>query len=122
MQLRAREFAKQNNVQLSWCYARDRPLHPGDRELAPEALHAKLIAWLRRHDQETSHISSILPLAVGMPIRLTGKVDRDRQMYRGRRGFIFDWTLAADCIPEEIGGEWLLSKLPPVIYHRRSAG
>eukprot|EP00959_Pyramimonas_sp_CCMP1952_P085534 1789493-Pyramimonas_sp.AAC.1 len=36
--LRAREFAKQKNVQLSWCYARDAPLHPGDRDLPKEKL------------------------------------------------------------------------------------
>ena len=116
LQLRAREFAKQNNVQLTWCYARDVPLHPEDRELPPDALQTKLTAWLNRHDQETSHISSILPLAVGMPIRLTENVDRDRQMYRGRRGSIYGWTLRADCIPEEMGGEWLLPSLPLVIY------
>ena len=78
LQLRAREFAKKNQVQLSWCYARDVPLHPAVRELAPDALQTKLISWLRRHDQETGHITSILPLAVGMPIRLTENVDRER--------------------------------------------
>ena len=117
MQLRAREFAKENNVQLCWCYARDVPLHPGDRDLPLEALQAKLTKWLSRHDQETSHLTSILPLAVGMPIRLTENVDRERQMYRGRRGIIYGWTLATDCVPEEIdGGEFLLPKLPLLIY------
>ena len=116
LQLRAREYAKQHNVQLSWCYARDVPLHPEDRDLPADALQAKLTAWLKRHDQETSHISSILPLAVGMPIRLTENVDRDRQMYRGRRGTIHGWTMRADCVPEEVGGEYLLPSLPLVIY------
>ena len=78
--VRAREFCKQSNVQLSWCYAKDIPLHPGDRELKAEALQNKLLAWLRRHDQETSHLPSIYPLAVGMPIRLTENVDRNRQL------------------------------------------
>ena len=31
--LRAREFAKHNNIQLSWCYAKEVPLHPDDRNL-----------------------------------------------------------------------------------------
>ena len=84
--LRAREYAKQNNVQLSWCYARDVPLHPGDRDLPHDKLDAKLFSWLRRHDQETCHLPSIYPLAKGMPIRLTDNVDRDRQLYRGRKG------------------------------------
>ena len=63
--LRAKEFAKQQNVQLSWCYARDVPLHPGDRDLPLEALNVKRFGWLRRHDQETSHIPSIYLLAKG---------------------------------------------------------
>ena len=79
--LLAREFAKENNVQLCWCYARDVSLQSGDRDLPLEALQVKLTAWLSRHDQETSHLTSILPLAVGMPIRLTENVDRERQMY-----------------------------------------
>ena len=116
IQLRAREFAKQQNVQLSWCYARDVPLHPGDRELKYEALQAKLAAWLRRHDQETSHLASLIPLARSMPIRLTDNVDRELQLYRGRRGRIYGWTLSPQCIPEEVDGEFLLSHLPLVIY------
>ena len=90
--LRAREFAKQNNVQLTWAYAKDVPLHPEDRELKQEALLEKLFAWLRRHDQETSHLASIYALAVGLPIRLTENVDRSRELYRGRKGFIF-WRM-----------------------------
>ena len=117
-QLRAREFAKQNNVQLSWCYAKDVPLHPGDRELKAECLQEKLFSWLRRHDQETCHLPSILPLAVGMPVRLLESVDREKQLYRGRRGFIYGWTLARNCIPVDVDGEFLLDHLPTVIYIR----
>ena len=114
--LRAREIAKQSNVQLSWCYAKDVPLFPGDRELPADALQNKLFAWLRRHDQETSHLASIYPLAVGLPIRLTENVDRDKKLYKGRKGMIHGWTMAPGCIPEEVDGEFLLSHLPLVIY------
>ena len=114
--LRAKEFAKQQNVQLSWCYARDVPLHPGDRDLPLEALNEKRFGWLRRHDQETSHIPSIYPLAKGMPIRLTENVDRSRQLYRGRKGIIHGWVLPPDCGSEEIEGEFVLDTLPLVIY------
>ena len=116
IQLRAREFAKQNNVQLSWCYAKDVPLHQGDRDLNAEALPEKRFSWQRRHAQETCHLTSILPLAVGMPIRLTESVDRERQMYRGRRGFIYGWTMANNCIPVDVDGGFLLGHLPNVIY------
>jgi hypothetical protein len=53
-----------------------------------------------------------------MPVRLTDTVDRKRLMYRGRRGFIYGWTLHPACIPEEMDGEWLLDRLPLVIYVR----
>ena len=115
-QLRAREFAKQNNVQLTWCYAKDVPLHSGGREMKADALQEKLFSWLRRHDQETCHLPSILPLAKDMPIRLTESVDREKQLYRGRRGFIYGWTLARNCIPVDVDGEFLLDHLPVVIY------
>jgi hypothetical protein len=51
-----------------------------------------------------------------MPVRLTDTVDRKRQMYRGRRGLIYGWTLHPACIPEDVDGEWLLDRLPLVIY------
>ena len=114
--LRAREFAKQNNVQMTWCYARDIPLHPGDRELQADALDEKRFAWLRRHDQETAHIPSVYPLAVGMPIRLTESVDRSRQLYKGRKGVIHGWTLHPDCKTEEFEGELIVDRLPVVVY------
>ena len=114
--LRARQFAKQNNVQLSWCYAQDVPLHHEDRELPPKRLQEKLFSWLRRHDQETGHIPSIYPLAVGMPIRLTENIDRDRQLYRGRKSTIHGWTMPPGCIPEEIDDEFILHELPLVVY------
>ena len=114
--LRAREYAKQRDVQLSWAYARDVPCLPEDRELAEEKLEAKLFAWLQKHDQQTGHLPSIYPLAVGMPVRLTDSVDRSRQLYRGRKGVIHGWTLAPRCIPHEIQGEFVLDALPLEVY------
>ena len=114
--LRAREYAKQRDVQLSWAYARDVPCLPEDRELPEEKLEAKLFAWLQKHDQQTGHLPSIYPLAVGMPVRLTDSVDRSRQLYRGRKGVIHGWTLAPRCIPTEIQGEFVLDTLPLVVY------
>ena len=114
--LRAREFAKTRNIQLTCCYARDIPMHPSDRELKPEALNEKRLSWLQRHDQDTGNITSLLPLAVGMPIRLTDNVDRNRQLYRGRRGFLHAWTLHPESTTLETNGEMLIDRLPLVIY------
>lgn len=101
---------------LSWGYAKDVPLHPGDRDLSAEKLTSKFTSWLSRHDQETCHLPGLLGLAFGMPMRLTDTVDRTRQLYRGRRGFIHGWTLHPGCIPEDVDGERLLDRLPLVIY------
>ena len=49
---------------------------------------------------------------------LTDNVDRDRQLYRGRRRFVFGWTLNPACIPVETEGEFLIDHLPLVIYVR----
>ena len=114
--LRAREYAKQQNIQLAWCHATDVPLHPDDCSLPPDRLEAKLLTWLRRHDQDTAHLPSIYPLAVGMPVRLTDNIDRVRQLFRGRKGSIYGWTLAHGCIPEEVDDELILDALPLAVY------
>ncbi len=114
--LRAREFAKQQNFELYWCYARDVPLHAGDRELNRQALEQKLYSWLRRHDQQTGHLPSIIPLVKDLPVRLTESVDREKQLYRGRRGVIYGWTLDPRSLPVEIDDEYMLDRLPLVIY------
>ena len=51
-----------------------------------------------------------------MPIRLTENIDRNRQLYRGRKGRIHGWTMAPGCIPEEIDDEFILHELPLVVY------
>lgn len=117
IQIRAREFAKQNKLHLSWCYAKDTPLHPGDCDLPTEALDAKRERWLTRHDQDTCNITSLLPLVVGMPLRLTDSIDRDKQLYRGRRVTLYGWTLHPECVSEALQeGESILNRLPLVIY------
>ena len=73
MHLRAREFAKTHKRQLSWAIARDVPLFSEDRALPAEQLRTKLCNWLLNHDQKTGHITSIMPLCMGLPVRLTEK-------------------------------------------------
>ena len=117
-QLRAREFGKSQNLQVTWTYAKDVPLHRDDRELSTEALHRKLLMWLERHDQDTNHLASVLPLIVGLPIRLTDRIDnrRDLMLYRGRRGRIYGWTPHPESTVEEVEGDLLMDRLPLVIY------
>ncbi len=117
IQLRAREFARQWNSQLLWCHAVDVPLHPGDRDLPDDAMQRKLASWLCRHDQDTSHLSSLLPLIKNLPVRITDSIDRDLQLYKGRRGKIYGWTLHPETLFTDLeNGESLLDRLPLVIY------
>ena len=51
-----------------------------------------------------------------MPFRLSESVDRERQLYRGRRGTIYGWTMSHGTIPQEINGEFVLDHLPTIIY------
>ena len=116
LQLRAREFARKSNSQLLWCHAVDIPMHPGDRDLPEAALRSKLAAWLSRHDQETSHLTSIFPLVKDLPVRITVSIDRDLQLYKGRRGRIYVWTLHPETLFTDLeNGESLLDRLPLVI-------
>ena len=114
--LRAREFARLRNLQISWTYAIDTPLHPEDLDLATDKLNAKRLTWLRRHDQETSNLVSLLPLVVGLPVRLTDTVDRDLGLYRHRRGTIYGWTLDERCVSVDVDGDLLLDVMPTVVY------
>ena len=51
-----------------------------------------------------------------MPVRLTESVDREKQLYRGRRGTIYGWTMKPGTLAHEVNGEFLLDVLPCVIY------
>ena len=88
MHLRAREFARVHRQKLSWIIARDVPLFSEDRALEPPKLRAKLCKWLLNHDQKTKHITSIMPLVKGLPVRLTESIERQRGLFRNRCGSV----------------------------------
>ena len=116
---RARAFAAAAGHPIVWTLAQDIPLFRDDRDLAeknPEALQNKRIGWLKRHDQDTQHLSSILPLVPGMPVRLTESIDRPHRLYRGRRGIIFGWLPHKEESQTLVDGEIILSHLPEIIY------
>ena len=116
--LRAEEFAKAHGRTIHWMVARDVPLFHEDRSLPLEELNKKLAKWLQRHDQDTAHISSVLPLVEGLPVRLTETVDRKRRLYKTRRGFIDRWVQHPHEAQEPIENGILLTHMPPVIYVR----
>ena len=70
-QLRARHYAQRTRRILLWVVAEDTPLHKDHTTCTVEALQAKKIQWLLRHDQETGGIVGLRPLVKGMPLRVT---------------------------------------------------
>lgn len=114
--MRARQFARANGLRLFWTYARDVPLHRDDRDLPADQLHEKRCRWLGRHDQDTCHLASQVPLAKGLPVRLTDSIDRDLGLWRGRRGVVAGWLPHPDEEWEIVDGEILLSHMPLAIY------
>ena len=101
---RAQQFAATKSLKLCWCIARDIPLHHEDRALDADQLHNKRLQWLLRHDQDTAHITSMLPLAVGLPMRLTESIDRKRRLLRGRCGKVVGWALHPNEDPLDVDG------------------
>jgi hypothetical protein len=109
--LRAREYAKKKEFQLSWCVARDVPLCRHDRDLDEEQLHTKRCIWLGRHDQDTAHLTSLLPLVQGLPLRLTETVNRNLRLYRGRREVV-DFSVGHHT-PKMCAPKWMVNGFPP---------
>ena len=87
-----------------------------DADLNSEAYDAKRRSWLKKHDQHTAHIPSMYALAVGMPIRLTDTVDKERRLFKGTPGKIFGWTQDPEADVEEVDGEYVANRLPLVVY------
>ena len=94
----------------------DRPLAAADLQLDEPSLRQKRLRWLNRHDQETSHLASLLPLVVGLPVRLTEKVDKKLRLFKGKRGHISSWTLAEGTVVTACNSGFVLSKQPLGIY------
>ena len=81
---------------LLWVQAHDTPLHRDDLSLPPEQLDVKRKRWLGFHDQKTAGILGLMPLAKGLPVRLTDTIDHELQLYKQRRGTIVGWTYHAE--------------------------
>ena len=115
--LRAREYARANDLPLHWFYAQDVPQHREDRELPEEELRKKRFRWLENHDQKTKHLCSVCPLAKGLPMKLLDNIDRKRHLFRGRKCFVRDWVPHPEAeIGHNDSGDIVYSKMPTVIY------
>ena len=53
---------------------------------------------------------------VGLPVRLTEKVDKKLRLFKGKRGHISSWTLAEGTVVTACNSGFVLSKQPLGIY------
>ena len=74
--------------------------------------------WLRRHDKDCSDLYGVLPLAQGMPVRLTDHYDRNRKtlLLRGRIGYVKSWVLDEREDSEYEDGARYLRYPPKVVF------
>ena len=118
LQLRAVEYAKAHGRGLNWIVAQDYPLAAEDQHLTQDQLAARKQVWLGWHDQKTGGIMGLLPLVLGLPVRVTQTVDRDRHIFKNSRGASVGWVLHAEERSTFDGSSYerVLSHQPLCIY------
>lgn len=114
--LRAKAFAISRKECLTWSFAADQPLWEDAHCWSAETLYSKRLGWLRMHDQKTSHLSSAVALARGMPIRLTETINRKLKLFRGRRGRVVDWHWLPKTEFHSTSEGLIASELPRCVY------
>ena len=115
--LRAKTFAAYHGQRIPWTLAEDVPLFEASRSWDSGTLQQKRLQRLEYHDQKTMHLSSLVPLTPGMPVRLTDTADdRDLYLYRGTRGLIVDWRCPEEAQLLETAEGRLLNMQPHSIY------
>jgi hypothetical protein len=86
-------ICKAKHRRLLWARAHDWPTANGDEELTKEDLTRLRRNWLRLHDKATVGIMGLLPLARGLPLRLTDTEDPEKLAYKNARCKLLGWAL-----------------------------
>ena len=76
------------------------------------------LEWLQKHDQECGGLYGILPICMGMPVRATDHIDRERSILRGRRGVVVGWSPETWSESYKHGDEIIWNTLPGAVYVR----
>ena len=113
---RGRLFAARQNTGIVYSVAKDTPSQDALRERP--GLAADKVKWLQRHDRESGDLYGMLPLILRMPVALTDHIDRspEKQLLRGRVGFIHSWVLDEKEQSVMEDGVQRLTKLPKVVF------
>jgi len=94
-QLRAVNFAHRKHCLLLWLVAEDKPIFHDFECLTAEEKQAKKHIWLTKHDQETSGIMGLQPLAKDMPLRITQTLmqNKIKRFFKNSRVYLHGWHL-----------------------------
>jgi hypothetical protein len=113
--LRASQYAAKTNKTITYSMAKDIASADALRE-RPD-LPAQKLCWLQRHDRQSGDLYGALPLIEGMPVALTDHIDRSpqKQLLRGRVGYIHSWILQAEEKSQYVEGVRILHRLPKVV-------
>ena len=86
--MRAQSLASLTNTVITYCTAKDHLTLDALR--ARPDLPTKKLEWLTRHDRESRDLYGVLPPMKGMPVAMTGHIDRsiDKRILKGRVGHI----------------------------------
>ena len=114
--LRAQEWAKQHGERIRYAICNDRISSAALRE-KPDLGQEKL-EWLQKHDQECGGLYGILPICMGMPVRATDHIDRERSILRGCRGVVVGWSPETWSESYKHGDEIIWNTLPGAVYVR----
>ena len=87
--LRAIAFAKENQQQLLWITAYDKPKKQDDAKFKGERLEQLKEEWLQLPSARTSGIPGLFPLVKDLPVRFTDSPDkqaRERGVFKNAKG------------------------------------
>ena len=115
---RGMTFAARTGQAITWAPARDRP-GPETLKEKPN-LAAEKLQWLQRHDKDCGALYGMLPLVKNMPVALEDHLDRnpEKQLLRGRVGYIEDWVLHSEEDSKFQDGHRILKRPPKAVLVR----
>ena len=113
--IRAAAFARERMQRLLLLPARDKISAAALRE-KPD-LKATKKQWLKRHDRACGSLYGLLPICVGMPVRLTDHIDRgQKSLLKGRVGVVRGWQSEAGTSISDLGSVDGFTKMPEVVW------
>ena len=101
---------------INWVIAKDKPHNPEEFDLSPDQLQKKRKRWLQFHDQQTAGLPGLLPLYLGMRVRVTEKLSKKLNILKHTPCTVVGWDLHAADRVETRDGERVLQDLPLCIY------